>query len=81
MDLKSVAVVVFQSKGLTGGGKVSERGGGQRERVSERVGQREGWRLFFFSIDLSPDSHWLLLNKRTLRGSGLILQNWKDRID
>lgn len=25
--------------------------------------QREDWRLFFFSIDLSPDSHWLLLNK------------------
>lgn len=37
MDLKSVAVVVFQSKGLTGGGKVSER-----EGVREREGQRKG---------------------------------------
>lgn len=34
--------------------------GSQIERVSKR--ERKG-RLFFFSIDLSPDSHWLLLNE------------------
>lgn len=41
-----------------------ERGGdGERERVSEREGKREDWRLFFFSIDSSTDSHRLLLNE------------------
>lgn len=59
MNLKSVAVVVFQSKDLTGGEREGETAG--KERVGG--GQREDWRLFFFSIDLSPDSHWLLLNK------------------
>lgn len=55
MNLKSVAVVVFQSKDLTGG-----EGEGETQRGSVRV--EAGGRLFFFSIDLSPDSHWLLLN-------------------
>lgn len=63
MNLKSVAVVVFQSKDLTGG----ERRGADREeerRGSARKRERERERrLFFFSIDSSPDSHWLLLNK------------------
>lgn len=68
MNLKSVAVVVFQSKDLTGGesesgGREREGGDGERERVSEREGKREDWRLFFFSIDSSTDSHRLLLNE------------------
>ena len=65
MNLKSVTVVAFQSKDLTGGEGEGERG---REGEADRKGQQEGgrredWRLFFLSIDLSPDSHWLLLNK------------------
>lgn len=63
MNLKSVAVVVPQSKGLTGG---EGEGEGKKESQTWRVRRgrvKEEWRLFFYSIDLSPDSHWLLLNK------------------
>lgn len=45
------------------GGERERGGDGERERVSEREGKREDWRLFFFSIDSSTDSHRLLLNE------------------
>lgn len=47
MNLKSLAVVVFQSKVLTGGERE-----GDTERGSAWVEAREDLRLFFFSIDL-----------------------------
>lgn len=45
------------------GGERERGGDGERERVSEREGKREDWRLFFFSIDSSTDSHRLLLDE------------------
>ena len=62
MNLKSVTVVVFQSKVLTGG--EGERGKGRvTERGSVRGSAKGKLETVLFSIDLSPDSHWLLLNK------------------
>lgn len=60
MNLKSVCVLVIQSKGFNRWRK----SGRQIERVSREECNGKDGNCSLSSIDLSPDSHWLLLNRR-----------------